>query len=68
MQWNSEPHAGFTTGSPWMRVNDDYKFCNVAAQVGSKTSVLSFWKEMLALRKKDEDVLASCQLSAVHAG
>ena len=51
-----------------MRVNDDYKFCNVAAQVGSKTSVLSFWKEMLALRKKDEDVLASCQLSAVHAG
>ena len=42
-----------------MRVNDDYKIYNVLAQQKDNTSVLACWKEMLALRKREEDVLAS---------
>jgi len=37
---------------PWMRVHDDYKEWNVAKQQEDPHSVLSFWKAMLAFRKK----------------
>ncbi|KAH7906284.1 glycoside hydrolase family 13 protein [Hygrophoropsis aurantiaca] len=56
MQWDSTPHAGFTTGTPWMRVNDDYEACNVSVQTGDEDSVWSFWKRALAARKQ-HDVL-----------
>ncbi|KAJ7150134.1 glycoside hydrolase family 13 protein [Mycena crocata] len=56
MQWNSNFHAGFTTGTPWMRVNDDYKEWNAAAQVADERSVRAFWKHALKLRK-DHKVL-----------
>ncbi|KAJ7034466.1 glycoside hydrolase family 13 protein [Mycena alexandri] len=52
MQWDSSAHAGFTTGAPWMRVNDDYKTWNVAAQLDDDKSVRSFWKRALRLRKE----------------
>lgn len=54
MQWDDSPHAGFTQGDsePWMRVHDDYTEWNVAAQKDDPKSVLSFWKQMLAFRKK----------------
>ncbi|KAJ6548649.1 glycoside hydrolase family 13 protein [Mycena capillaripes] len=56
MQWNSSAHAGFTTGTPWMRVNDDYRTWNAAAQVDDDQSVREFWKRALQLRK-DHKVL-----------
>jgi oligo-1,6-glucosidase len=45
-------------GIPWMRVNDDYSFCNVASQIDDPDSVLSFWKQALKVRKA-HDVLVS---------
>ncbi|KAJ7054226.1 glycoside hydrolase family 13 protein [Mycena amicta] len=56
MQWNASPHAGFTTGTPWMRVNDDFPTWNAEAQLVDSGSVLSFWKAALRLRK-DHKVL-----------
>ncbi|KAF7437386.1 hypothetical protein PC9H_004225 [Pleurotus ostreatus] len=56
MQWNDTTHAGFTTGTPWMRVNDDYKACNAESQTRDETSVLSFWKRAIQVRKA-RDVL-----------
>lgn len=52
MQWDEREHAGFTRGKPWMRVHDDYKEWNVAAQVKDPNSVVNFYKKMLALRKE----------------
>ncbi|GAM86435.1 hypothetical protein ANO11243_044490 [Dothideomycetidae sp. 11243] len=58
MQWDSSPHAGFTTGKkPWMRAIDNYTHINVQNQTPDKQSVLSFWKQMLQLRKAHQDVL-----------
>lgn len=58
MQWDSSPHAGFTTGkAPWMRAIENYEHINVANQVGDKHSVLGFWRQMLKLRKVHRDVL-----------
>lgn len=42
-----------------MRIPDDYRTCNVARQEKQSNSVLSFWKNMLALRKEREDELVS---------
>ncbi|KAH7303897.1 family 13 glycoside hydrolase [Stachybotrys elegans] len=57
MQWNADKNSGFSTSpTPWMRVNDDYKQWNVAAQEGDDGSVLAFWREMLALRQREKDV------------
>lgn len=59
MQWDSSPHAGFTTNKNggWMRVNDSYKEINVADQLTNRESVLNFWKKMLRKRKEYKDVL-----------
>ncbi|KAF4548571.1 Alpha-glucosidase-like protein 1 [Elsinoe fawcettii] len=58
MQWDGSAHAGFTTGKqPWMRVVDNYKDLNVKKQAAEKDSVLSFWKQMLQVRKSNADLL-----------
>ena len=52
-QWDSSDHAGFTTGKPWMRVNDDYVHSwNVAEETDDEESVLNFWKQAIATRKQ----------------
>ncbi|KAL1687997.1 glycoside hydrolase family 13 protein [Schizophyllum commune] len=52
VQWDSSPHGGFTTGKPWMRVNDDYPSWNAEKQTLDPDSVRSFWKKLLELRKE----------------
>ena len=50
-----------------MRIPDDHATCNVAVEEKSSDSVLSFWKEMLTLRKEREDQLVCLShLSAVN--
>lgn len=51
VQWDASPNAGFTTGKPWMRVNDDYREWNAEQQSHDADSVRAFWKRMLRLRK-----------------
>ncbi|KAF5347574.1 hypothetical protein D9756_010674 [Leucocoprinus leucothites] len=51
MQWDSSSNAGFTTGSPWMRVNEDYETWNAAAELQDSSSVLAFYKSALKFRK-----------------
>lgn len=53
VQWNSEKNSGFTTGVPWIKLNDDYPEWNVEAQLKDQEhSVLGFWKKLLKLRKE----------------
>ncbi|KAG6332404.1 hypothetical protein ID866_6683 [Astraeus odoratus] len=54
--WDSSPNGGFTTGTPWMRLNDDYVEWNAAAQLGNPHSVHAFWKHAIEVRKQ-HDVL-----------
>ena len=51
VQWSSEAYAGFSTAEPWMQVNDNYAQVNAADQTERDDTVLSFWKEVLRLRK-----------------
>jgi alpha-glucosidase len=50
--WNASPGAGFTTGTPWLPINPDYREVNVASQLEDPDSVLSFYRKMIWLRKK----------------
>ncbi|KAL2865267.1 glycoside hydrolase family 13 protein [Aspergillus lucknowensis] len=58
MQWSAEPNAGFSPPSakPWMRAHDNHTEINVQAQNDNSSSVLSFWKKMLRLRKEYADL------------
>ena len=53
MQWNTSSNAGFTTGIPWLRLNDNYPDVNVATQEKDTDSVLNYYKKLIALRKSD---------------
>ncbi|KAI9461128.1 glycoside hydrolase family 13 protein [Boletus coccyginus] len=61
MQWDATAHAGFTTGTPWMRAYEDDARAGWNAtdesKVTSDESVLAFWKRALAVRKAHDDVL-----------
>ncbi|MCI8809886.1 MAG: alpha-glucosidase [Oscillibacter sp.] len=50
MQWNTEPEAGFTTGTPWIRTNANYTEINAAEQVTRQDSVYNFYRQLIALR------------------
>ncbi len=53
MQWSAEAHAGFTTGQPWLRVNDNFRELNAAAQEREPGSVLQYYRRLIALRKQE---------------
>ncbi|MBF7022039.1 glycoside hydrolase family 13 protein [Staphylococcus kloosii] len=54
MQWNDEPFAGFSTVEPWFPVNPNYKNINVAEQQKDKHSILTFYKDLIKLKKSDD--------------
>ena len=54
VQWDSSKNAGFTTGTPWLPLNPNYKKINVAQQEKDSESVLSYYKKLTALRKNPE--------------
>jgi len=49
-QWNSSTNAGFTTGTPWIKVNSNYKTINEAAQDKDPNSVLNYFRKIVKLR------------------
>ncbi|TFK23722.1 alpha amylase [Coprinopsis marcescibilis] len=53
MQWDSTPNAGFTSGTPWMRVNEDYVTWNAESQLRDRDSVLAFWTRLIHFRKNE---------------
>ena len=50
-QWNALPGAGFTTGTPWLGLNRNYREINLADQRGREGSVYEFYRSLIALRK-----------------
>ena len=53
IQWDNTENAGFTTGTPWLKVNWNYKKVNVSQQEQDPNSVLNFFRRMVALRKSE---------------
>jgi alpha-glucosidase len=53
MQWSDEENAGFSNGTPWLKVNPNYKKINVEAQNNDADSILNFYKKMIRLKKSN---------------
>ena len=54
MQWTDGKNAGFTGGTPWLRVNPNCSRINVKDQEKNAGSVLAFYKKLTVLRKSEE--------------
>jgi len=57
MQWDDSPHAGFTTGEPWIGVNPNHREVNARAALADEDSVLHHYRRLIALRH-DEPAVA----------
>lgn len=54
MQWDDTHEAGFTTGTPWIGVNPNYREVNVQEALKDEDSVLHYYRKLIALRKEHE--------------
>jgi oligo-1,6-glucosidase len=52
-QWNSSPNAGFTSGKPWLKVNENCSTINVANEENDTNSVLNYFRKLVKLRKSE---------------
>lgn len=50
-QWSAEKSGGFTTGSPWEPLNEDYTTVNVAAQEQDPGALLNTYRQLIHLRQ-----------------
>ncbi|MFD3537036.1 alpha-glucosidase [Streptomyces sp. NPDC058664] len=57
MQWDASPHAGFTTGTPWIPVNPDYTEVNAEAALADPDSVYHHYRRLIALRHQEPAVV-----------
>ncbi|WP_413721966.1 alpha,alpha-phosphotrehalase [Sodalis sp. RH24] len=51
MQWDTSEHAGFSAGTPWIKVNPNYWDINALSAVEDKDSVFHYYRRLVALRK-----------------
>lgn len=54
MQWNAQPNAGFTTGTPWIMTNPNYTEINAEAELADSNSVFRYYQKLIALRRKSQ--------------
>lgn len=57
MQWDDSKNAGFTTGTPWIKVNPNYVHVNAKQQVGNPDSVFSYYQKLIRLRHENEIIV-----------
>ena len=56
-QWDGTANAGFTTGTPWLKVNSNYTTVNAAAEENDTNSTLNYFRKMVALRKNSPSLI-----------
>lgn len=53
IQWDDSEQAGFTTGTPWIAVNPNYRDINVAESLRDPNSIFSYYQRLIRLRKQN---------------
>lgn len=57
MQWDDSENAGFTKGTPWIKVNENYKEINSKKVLEDKESIFYFYQKLIKLRKENEIIV-----------
>jgi len=50
MQWDDSQNAGFTTGEPWLKLNDNFQTINVQAALADPNSIFYYYQKLIRLR------------------
>ena len=63
MQWNQDEYAGFTSGTPWLKVNPNYTEINVDSALQDPNSIFFYYQKLIHLRKENRGfVYGDCEL------
>jgi oligo-1,6-glucosidase len=57
MQWENTANGGFTTGTPWIKINPRYDEINVKAALEDPQSIFYFYQKLIALRKEMDIII-----------
>ncbi|SDO35130.1 alpha-glucosidase [Halobacillus aidingensis] len=57
MQWSAEDSAGFTTGTPWLKVNPNFREINVAAEQNNRDSIYYYYQKMIQIRNQEKALI-----------
>jgi oligo-1,6-glucosidase len=52
VQWDDSQHGGFTTGTPWIKVNPNYREINVKDALADPNSIWHYYRRLIHLRKE----------------
>ena len=63
MQWDDSKNAGFTTGTPWIKVNPNYIHVNAKQQVGNPDSVFSYYQKLYTRTLGGERLMVLCNFT-----
>jgi oligo-1,6-glucosidase len=55
--WDGERNAGFTSGTPWVKLAPNFTDINKAAEEPDSNSCLNYFRKLVRLRKQNVDVL-----------
>lgn len=66
MQWDISENAGFSTGTPWLPVHDDYKTVNVESEMADPDSVLNWYIELADLRDAHRELIDGSYKELFH--
>ena len=53
VQWDNSDHGGFTSGTPWIKVNPNFTEINAASQENDPDSPLNYFRRMVKLRSEN---------------
>ena len=57
IQWDNTENAGFTTGTPWSKVNENYRDINVENALKDKDSIFHHYKKLIEIRRNNESII-----------
>lgn len=57
MQWDDSAQAGFTTGTPWIKVNPNYTKINAKEQLSREGSIFHYYQKLIRLRREKEIIV-----------
>ncbi|MBO5867479.1 MAG: alpha-glucosidase C-terminal domain-containing protein, partial [Oscillospiraceae bacterium] len=56
-QWDGSENAGFTTGTPWLKLNPQYTEINLEADRKSADSIFAFYQTLIRMRKEQPAIV-----------
>lgn len=69
MHWNNKLNGGFSTGKPWLKMNNNYKSINAQADLDDPDSVFYHYQKLIALRRSGDysDVMVYGRHQLLHS-